>query len=100
MKTKFLPALLACSMLMGQCLISCDDNNDPDDGGTEAKILIETTIKNPDGASGSSYIQLIPDFSRQSVDNKSSIQIGFDAGIKIFGNDVFVFPEFGKDGTQ
>ncbi len=100
MKTKFLSAIVACSMLSGFCLISCDDNDEPDGGDDAAKILIETTIKNPDGASGSSYIQLIPDFSQQSLNNKNSIQVGFDAGIKIYGNDVYVFPEFGKDGTQ
>lgn len=100
MRTKFFLTFLVCSVLIGQCLISCDDANDPVDKDASAKILIETAIKNPDGTSGSSYIQLIPDFSKQSLDNKNGIQVGFDANIKIYGNDVYVFPEFGKDGTQ
>lgn len=99
MKTKSLFALLTCSFFTGLCLTSCNNDNPvPDE--TDRKILIETTIKNPDGSSGSSYIQLIPDFSKQTLDNKNSIQVGFDAGIKVYDNEVYVFPEYGKDGTQ
>lgn len=101
MKRKVLPALLACSMFACLCFTSCDDNKDDPKGGEDnGNILIETTIKNPDGASGSSYVQLISDFSKQTLDNKNSIQVGFDAGVKIYGNEVYIFPEFGKDGTQ
>lgn len=100
MKTKVLFTWLMCLLFTGVCLTSCDSNDDPEPDENDRKILIETTIKNPDGSSGSSYIQLIPDFSKQTLDNKNSIQVGFDAGIKIYGNEVFVFPEFGKDGTQ
>lgn len=100
MRTKKNLTFFVCSVLMGTCLLSCDDSNDPENEDTSAKILIETAIKNPDGTSGSSYIQLVPDFSKQSLDNKNGIQVGFDASIKIYGNNVYVFPEFGKDGTQ
>jgi len=100
MKTTFLPALLAFGPFVSLCFISCDDNDKPEGGEVNGKILIETTIKNPDGASGSSYIQLIPDFTKQTLNNKNSIQVQFDAGIRIYGNEIYVFPEFGKDGTQ
>ncbi len=89
-----------CFSALFMCMVACSDNDDPDPEQNVGKILIETTVKNPDGASGSSYLQLIPDFSKQTIDNKNSIQVGFDAGIKVLGNNIFVFPEFGKDGTQ
>ncbi|MFA7493094.1 MAG: hypothetical protein WCZ43_06225, partial [Proteiniphilum sp.] len=28
------------------------------------------------------------------------MQVGYSSGVRVYGNDVFVFPEFGKDGTQ
>jgi len=96
---RFLLSVLCLSLIfIGHNACSNDDDNDPELNA--GKILIETTVKNPDGSSGSSYVQLIPDFSKQSIDNKKAIQTGFDAGIKVVGNDVFIFPEFGKDGTQ
>ncbi|MDL2222414.1 hypothetical protein LJC35_07685 [Parabacteroides sp. OttesenSCG-928-N08] len=96
---KFLSSVLCC-VLMGQTLLSCDDSNDPGKEESSAKILIETAIKNPDGTSGSSYIQFISDFSKQSLDNKNGLQVGFDASVRVYGNSVYVLPEFGKDGTQ
>lgn len=98
MRIKFLSALCFCFSLIG--LIACSDNDDNNSKQNIGNILIETTVKNPDGMSGSSYLQLISNFSKQTIDNKNSIQVGFDAGIRIYGNDIYVFPEFGKDGTQ
>ncbi len=98
MRINFSSALCLSFFLMG--LIACSDNDGPNSEQGIGKILIETTVKNPDGASGSSFLQLIPNFSKQTIDNKNSIQVDFDAGIKIMGNYIFVFPEFGKDGIQ
>lgn len=62
-------------------------------------IIIETTVKNPDGASGTSYMQLIAELSG-SVDNSNAIQIPFAQPIYVYGNDIFVFPSFGPNGIQ
>lgn len=98
MKTKFFGAL--CATLLSTALfVACEKNgNDPEPN--TGKILIQTTVKNPDGASGTSYLQLIPDFSTQTVDNRNGFQVGYSAGVRVYANDVFVFPEFGPDGTQ
>lgn len=98
MKMNYFSALCLSTLCMG--LTACDDSDDPNSDQNIGKILIETTVKNPDGSSGSSFLQLISDFTKQSIDNKNSIQVAFDAGIKILNNHIFVFPEFGKDGTQ
>lgn len=94
--------LTGCLLASLAGFLACDNSDDPqpEPGQEKWKVLVETTIKNPDGTSGSSYIQLLPDFSKQSIDNKNSIQVGFDAGIRVDGNHIFVCPEFGKDGTQ
>lgn len=67
--------------------------------GGSGNILVATTVKNADGMSGSSYLQQIPSITG-SLTNSNAIQIGFASSITVIGNDVFVFPEFGKDGIQ
>lgn len=98
MKNLFVGCLCALSV----CFWSCDkkDHNGPEKEDVSGKTLIETTVKNPDGSSGASYLQLIPDFSKQNLNNKNSIQVGFDSGIKVYKKSIFVCPEFGKDGRQ
>ena len=95
--------LVALSAMMLACA-SCgkDDSDDPAPDklfGGEGNVLIETTVKNSDGASGQSYLQQIPQIS-SSVNMSQGIQIGFSATISTVGNDVFVFPEFGTAGKQ
>ena len=95
--------LIAVSVMM-LFVTSCEKNNGEDPSpnnplGGEGNILIETTVKNADGASGQSYLQQIPALSGSLSMNKG-IQTGFAASISIVGNDVFVFPEHGGKGTQ
>lgn len=88
----------ACSLL----LASCEKNNDtPTEKvfGGEGNVLIETTVKNTDGASGQSYMQQLPALEG-SINMTQGIQIGFSASLSFIGNDVFVFPEFGVAGKQ
>jgi len=67
--------------------------------GGEGNILIETTVKNADGASGQSYLQQIPELAG-TLSLTKGIQTGFTASISIVGNNVYVFPEHGGKGTQ
>lgn len=82
--------------------VSCKKDPVPEEDsllGGSGNILIETTVKNPDGASGSSYLQQIPALSG-NINNSKGIQVGFASMIVVYGNDVFVFPEFGASSTQ
>ena len=74
MNMRVFKALCLSAPLLG--LAACSSNDDPSPNQDEGRILIETTVKNPDGSSGSSYIQIIPDFTKQTIDNKNSIQVG------------------------
>jgi len=91
--------IAACSMM----LASCEKNNadTPSEAlvGGEGKVLIETTVKNTDGASGQSYLQQIPELTG-TLDMTGGIQIGFSATISTVGNDVYVFPEFGTNSKH
>lgn len=64
-----------------------------------SNILIETTLVNADGASGSSYIQLVAKASG-SIDNANAIQIPFSSPLSVIGNDIFILPTFGKDAVH
>ena len=67
--------------------------------GGEGNVLIETTIKNADGATGQSYIQQIPALSG-TVNMTEGIQIGFSSTLSFVDQYVFVFPEFGTNSNQ
>lgn len=104
MKTIFrswqLIALNGMMLLATSCEKNKGDEPQPDKVlGGAGNILIETTVKNPDGSSGQSYMQQIPELSG-TLSMTSGIQIGFAVTMSIVGNDVFVFPEFGGKGTQ
>lgn len=93
-------------MILAACVAACvmtgcekENNNQSVADGGMGNILIETTVKNPDGMSGSSYLQLISDFSG-NIDNSKAIQLNYADPIVIVGKDVFSFPSFGKDGSQ
>lgn len=78
-------------------ITSCkDDDNDTPTDDNDLKYLIETTVKNSDGLSGASYIQLISEFSG-SVDNTNATQIGFASPVYVVDHNVYVFPSF--DGS-
>ena len=104
MRTVFKSWQLIAMSVMMVFATSCEKNNgdDPSPGKVlcgEGNILIATTVKNPDGQSGQSYVQQMPELSG-TLSMSKGIQTGFGTPISIVGNDVFVFPEFGGKGTQ
>ncbi len=97
MKNNMLFAAAALTLLCA----SCEKNENPAEEvfGGEGNVLIETTVKNTDGASGQSYLQQIPELSGD-VNMTEGIQIGFSSSLSFMGNSVFVFPEFGNNSKQ
>lgn len=97
----------ACAVALAMT-IGCGKDNPPTPGptpggdttkiaGGKGQYLIETTVKNADGQSGSSYIQLTSKLSG-SIDNSKAIQIGFASMISVIDNYIFVLPTgMGKD---
>ena len=62
---------IAMTAALGMTGCKKDPVETPTQGG-KGTILIGTTVKNADGASGSSYIQLVNDLSG-SIDNSNTI---------------------------
>ncbi len=88
-------------LLMGVLAISltsCEKDDDDTLNGNPARFVIATTVKNPDGMSGASYMQLINKLEGK-VDNENAMQIPFGMGFGIHGNDIYLFPTYGKDGN-
>ena len=85
--------LTACSLAL--LLVSCkkDDNNNSESAiisKSSGKYLLETSVKNPDGMSGSSYIQLFNTLSG-SLNNSQAEQVDFGSSVQVEGNDVYLF---------
>ena len=96
MYSKFFLTLCACAVLGTAC--KKEDNKDPQPTPTpDAKeytgdFLLETSAKNPDGMSGSSYLQMFHKLSAtSSIDNSKADQIEFGASVQVVGNDVYLF---------
>jgi len=99
MKTnKLFVAAGALALLCASCQEKTPETPSEVFGG-EGNVLIETTVKNADGATGQSYLQQIPDLSG-AVNLTEGIQIGFSASLSFLGQYVFVFPEFGTNSKQ
>lgn len=73
---------------------SCSDDKDSDLSIKEKDWdnLIVTAIPNPDGLTGSNYMQLIGDLSPSSYDNSRAIPTPFMALPYLDGNDVYILP--------
>lgn len=93
--------LLMISAAVLAVAVSCEKKESVDAVlmGGEGNILLETTVKNADGASGQSYLIQMGEIGG-TVDLTKGIQVGFSATISVEGDDVFVFPEFGNTGSQ
>ncbi len=84
--------------------ISCnkDDKNTNSTTQEEQKgelVLIGSTVKNPDGMSGNSYLQLIKGLKSSSLDLSKSIERGFASSINVIDKYIYVLPAFGNEAA-
>ena len=85
--------LTVCSLALLSVSCKKDDNNNSESAiisKSSGKHLLETSVKNPDGMSGSSYIQLFNTLSG-SLNNSQAEQIEFGSSVQVEGNDVYLF---------
>lgn len=85
--------LTLCSLALLSVSCKKDDNNNSvntPQGGT-GKYLVKTTFKNPDGKSGSSYLQLTNDLNASTaLDSKLAIQVPYMSSVMTYGNEVYL----------
>ena len=79
-------------------LVSCNDDDAVNSPNVkEGNLLISTLIANPDGMSGSAYLQLIDDLEPKSLTNSSALPAPYSNVTCVYGNDVYVLPSFGGE---
>ena len=82
---------------------ACDDDDEPSKNNTEAtgKILVSTTVTNPDGSSGSGYLQAVGKFEDGvNYDNSNAIPLGFGSYPCVCkSGNIYVFPDY-MGGTE
>lgn len=92
--------LLACLTAL---LCSCEKDSTTTSNsraGGKGSILIMTMQPNPDGNSGTSFIQLIEDLTPKTVDNKTAIPVPFGILPVIHNNDIYIFPGYVSDAKS
>ena len=95
MKHLFRVMILALSV----SLLSCSDDDEPVDLET-GDIIITSRLTNPDGFTGSEYMQIINNIDAAQYDNKTAYPLEFGTLPFIIGSDVFTLPGMGKGTTN
>ena len=83
--------------LLSFAFSSCEKDDDDAPDVKNGKILISTMLPNPDGWSGSAYMQLMEDMEPKSVTNSTAIPIAYSSVPMVCGNDVFSIPGWGSE---
>jgi len=91
LKTTFVAFTLVAAVFS-----SCSKESD-EPIGKNGKILITTMLANPDGWSGSAYMQLIDNLDPKTVTNAAAIPIAYGGVPIVCGDDVFSLPGWGGE---
>ncbi len=78
---------------------ACSDDDSTQSGeqkeGNFKGIVFATSITNPDGSSGSAYIQSLPDFLPGDYDNRNALPLGFGITPVITeSGNIYTFPDY------
>ena len=80
--------------------ISCDDDIVDSSSSSEGNILVTTILPNPDGMSGSAYMQLISNIEPAALTNATSIPIPYSSVPCVCDNDIYVIPGWGAESDE
>lgn len=89
MKQIFFYLLIA---LLSVGLWSCNDDDDPIEEVKAGDILISSMLPNPDGVSGSAYMQIIDNIEPAEYANTTALPASYGVPPIVIGNDVFLIP--------
>ncbi len=86
--------LIALSVVTVTSMVSCSDDDTPDNPISKdtKNILIGARIANPDGQSGSAYVQLIKNLEPATYDNKQAIEASYSLSPTVRGKEVYILP--------
>lgn len=99
MKTTRLLKVVGLTCLMSFVLMGCPREEKKVKGG-EGDLAILSMVTNPDGSSGTSWLQLVDGISPpKTVNNYLAYQIGYGTVPICSGNDIFSLPDYGHSNT-
>ncbi len=83
------------------CFTACDDDDNTNETVSAGKILFSTTVTNPDGSTGSGYLQAVSEFEGGvNYDNSNAIPLGFGSYPCVCkSGNIYVFPDY-TGGTE
>lgn len=82
--------------LLALVFSSCEKDDD-ETVVKNGKILVSTMLPNPDGWSGSAYMQLMEDMNAKSLTNTTAIPIAYSSVPIVCGDDIFSIPGWGSE---
>lgn len=89
--------LILASITMTGCK---KPKNEPEPTAGRYDLGIVSMISNPDGMSGTSWLQIIDGLAEKTVTNNKAQQIGFGMPpMGVLGNDIFTIPDYGASNT-
>ncbi|MCG6190273.1 hypothetical protein [Maribellus maritimus] len=94
MKIKSIAIVLS---LVAIAFISCEKDNDDKPLVENGKILVSTMLPNPDGWSGSTYMQLMANMEPKALTNATALPLSYSSVPIVCGNDVYALPGWGGE---
>lgn len=91
---KIMKINLICLGLLTLVFLNSCNKDDEENGLLDSSLAVVTTLPNPDGQSGSSFLQLVDDLTPQKIDNSKAIPTPYESTVQFVGNDIYVFPSF------
>ena len=98
MRLQRIAYLLAATLVLGLAA-GCDkkkENGDDTVVGGVGSLVMHTMVPNPDGTTGSAYIQMVDPEAGNSYDNANTYQVGYGNPGTWLGKYLVFFPDYGK----
>jgi hypothetical protein len=93
MKIKSIPIVLSLVVI---AFSSCEKEKD-NEPVTDGKIVVSTMLPNPDGWSGSAYMQLMENLEPKVLTNSNALPIAYSSVPIVCGNNVYTIPGWGSE---
>ena len=92
--TVLVPMIIGVMVLS---LASCEKDKDDNPTTTIGDIFLGIKVPNPDGYSGSGYIQVIDNIEPSNITNRNAFPVPYSSATCMSGNDVFILPSWGGE---
>lgn len=97
MRLQRIAYLLAATLVLGLA-VGCDKKKE-EEQVQKGDLLIQVLVSNPDGWSGSCFIQMVDSRAGKTYDNSNAFQVGYGLIGREIGKYLYFFPDYGKNST-